>query len=171
VAKLHAASSVERSPVVPRRSAIFVGLLATLLLFPSQASWADTYEVGPPGGALPVIDGNAAGRRPALAFWNEARGVVRVGGATVPLVETTRHVLIENLEIKGAHPSNTFVSPNGAMQPYAENAAAIDIEQAEDVTVRNCILRGSAMGLFASEPKGLRVEGSSLLDNGIVSDH
>ena len=35
----------------------------------------------PATGALPVIDGDGAATRSQLNYWNEARGVIKIGGA------------------------------------------------------------------------------------------
>src|SRR5690349_3916285 len=45
-----------------------------------------------PGGQLPVIDGNGATTRSALNYWNENRGVIKIGGANVPPDTTPRNI-------------------------------------------------------------------------------
>ena len=37
-----------------------------------------------PAGELPIIDGNGATTRSALNYWNEVRGVIKIGGANIP---------------------------------------------------------------------------------------
>ena len=128
---------------------------------------------GVPGlnGELPIIDGNNAITRAQLNFWNQERGVVRVGGASIPDVETPQHIVIENLEIIGGRPPNQFFATNGSKLNYNSNAAAIYIEAGEHVVVRNCVLHSSANGLFStSQTVDLLIEGNHLYENGNVGD-
>jgi hypothetical protein len=122
-------------------------------------------------GALPVLDGNGATTRAALNYWNQARGVVKIGGANVPADTMPRHIVVENLEIRSARPPYTFTPSSGAAQTYSANAAAIYVEKGEHVTIRNCVLRDSGNGLFIGSPadqpsRDFLIEGNSIYDNG-----
>jgi hypothetical protein len=55
-----------------------------------------------PKGQLPVIDGQDATKRPVLSYWGEERGVLKIGGANKPADRMPAHILIENLDIRGA---------------------------------------------------------------------
>jgi hypothetical protein len=124
-----------------------------------------------PNGELPIVDGNNAVTRTQLNFWNENRGVVRVGGASIPAIDTPCYIVIENLEILGACPPNKFFGADGLIEEYAPNAAAIYIENGEHVVVRNCVLHSSANGLFSSSQiVDLLIEGNHLYENGMVGD-
>jgi hypothetical protein len=124
-----------------------------------------------PTGQLPVIDGRDATTRPVLSYWNEVRGVVKIGGASVPSDTLPAHIVIENLEIRSGRPPYTFTNDSGGVETYADNAASIYVEKAEHLTIRGCILRDSGNGLFIGAFDGatrhVLVEGNHIFDNGI----
>ncbi|MGH9837500.1 MAG: putative Ig domain-containing protein [Blastocatellia bacterium] len=127
-----------------------------------------------PAGELPVIDGNGATTRLALDYWSETRGVIKIGGASVPADATPRYITIENLDIRSARTPYVFTDDAGATQSYADNASAIFVEKGENITVRNCILRDSGNGFFVASSDALAsrdilVEGCYIYDNGIES--
>jgi len=118
------------------------------------------------GGALPVIEGSGAATRPQLNYWNEDRGVIKVGGSNAPPDGTPAWVVIERLHVRGARPPAAFTGRNGATS-YLANAAAIYVEKGENVTIRDCELEDNGNGLFvASASTGVRVEGNHLHGNG-----
>lgn len=118
-------------------------------------------------GKPPVIDGRDAVTREALNFWGEERGVIKIGGANRPTDTTPRHIVIENLEIRGGRPPYQFTGRSGET-PYAKNAASIFIEKGEDITLRNCVLHNSGNGLFSSPgTRRILVQRCYLYDNGI----
>lgn len=125
-----------------------------------------------PGGELPVIDGEHAVTRRALSYWNEPRSVVKIGGSSVPSsAPPPRHIVVEGLDIRGARGPATFTDDSGNVQTYTANAAAVHIEIAEHVTIRNCILRDSGNGLFVtSSPEAVSrdivIEGNHIHGNG-----
>src|SRR5262245_36035423 len=57
-----------------------------------------------PQGQLPVIDGNGATTRTTLNYWNEVRGLLKIGGANVPADTVPQYIVIENLEFRSARP-------------------------------------------------------------------
>jgi Right handed beta helix region len=120
------------------------------------------------GGALPVIDGDDAVTRTALNFWNENRGVIKIGGANNPPDTMPAWIIVESLDIRGARPENTFTGRNG-LTAYANNAASIYIEKGQNVVVRGCHLHGCSNGFFcASQTTNLLVEANWIEDNGNV---
>ena len=124
-----------------------------------------------PAGELPIIDGNGATTAAGLNYWNEPRGVLKIGGANVPADTTPKHITIENIEFRSARPPYTFVAANGGTQTYSANAASIYVEKGEHITIRNCILRDSGNGLFIGSPaaqpsRDFLIEGNYILDNG-----
>ena len=104
--------------------------------------------VAGPEGQLPVIDGNGAVTARGLNYWNEPRGVIKIGGANVPADTMPRHIVVENLEIRSARPPYSFTNDGGQTENYAENAAAVYIEKGENIVIRNCVLHDSGNGLF-----------------------
>src|SRR5262249_62268629 len=105
-----------------------------------------------PMGEFPVIEGNGATTRTQLTYWNEVRGVVKIGGANVPPDTTPQYITIENLEFRSARPPYTFTAANGTTQSYVNNAASVYVEKGEHITIRNCILQDSGNGLFLGSP-------------------
>ena len=118
-----------------------------------------------------MIDGNGASTRTALSYWNENRGLLKIGGASIPADLMPRYLVIEKLELRSARPPYSFTSVRGATASYINNAAAIYIEKGEHITIRNCILRDSGNGLFIGSPssqpsRDILVEGNHIYDNG-----
>ena len=131
--------------------------------------------VSGPLGERPVLDGNGATTRPQLDYYSRSRGVIKIGGSTVPFADgltvMPQWIVIENLEIRSARPPYTFTGPSGAVESYPNNASTIYLEFGENITVRNCVLRDSGNGFFAFSSdtiatRNLLVEGNYIYDNG-----
>ena len=127
-----------------------------------------------PAGELPIIDGNGAATRSALNYWNEVRGVIKIGGANIPADTLPKYVTIENLDIRSARPPYTFRAANGSTQTYASNASTIYIEKGENIVIRNCVLHDSGNGFFVASSdavasRNILVEGNYIYDNGNVN--
>jgi hypothetical protein len=123
-----------------------------------------------PNGELPIIDGNNATTPAGLNFWNEERGVIKIGGANSPPDTMPQYIVIENLEIRSGRPPYTFTNDNGSNSSYINNAASIYVEKVKHLTIRNCILHDSGNGLFIGAWDGgtedVLVEGNYIYDNG-----
>ncbi|NMC69248.1 MAG: polysaccharide-degrading enzyme, partial [Myxococcales bacterium] len=125
-------------------------------------------------GEPPVIDGRDATTRAALDFWNENRGVIKIGGANTPDCDAPdcvpSWITIEGLDVRSARPPYAFSSARGGGD-YADNAAAIYVEVGRRITIRNCRIHDSGNGLFIGAYDGLTedilVEGNWIYDNGI----
>jgi parallel beta-helix repeat protein len=127
----------------------------------------------PQTGELPVLDGNGATTPTNLNFWNENRSVIKIGGANVPADTMPKHIVIENLEIRSAHPDYQFTTRSGAAQNYASAASSIYVEKGENITIRNNKLHDSANGFFVASSdeivsRNILVEGNYIFGNGIV---
>jgi hypothetical protein len=124
-----------------------------------------------PSGQRPVIDGDGAVTRGALDYWNEARGVIKIGGSSVPPDGLPLHIRIEGLEIRSGRPPYTFFDAAGRVQTYTENAASIYVEKAQHLTVRDCEIHDSGNGIFSGDFDGLTqdllIERNYIHDNGI----
>jgi hypothetical protein len=130
---------------------------------------------GVPGtnGELPVIDGRNATTPAGLNFWSENRGVIKIGGSNVPDSTFANFIVIENLEIRSAHPSYSFTDDSGAVQTYSTSASSIFVERGENITVRNCRIHDSANGFFVASgddgvSRNILVEGNYIFGNGVV---
>lgn len=129
--------------------------------------------VSGPNGELPVIDGNGAVTPTNLNFASETRGVIKIGAANIPADTMPRYIVIENLEIRGGHPSYQFTDDNGATQTYSTSASSIYVEKGEDITIRNCRITDSANGFFVASnddtvSRNILVEGNYIFGNGVV---
>ncbi|MEQ1764408.1 MAG: putative Ig domain-containing protein [Pyrinomonadaceae bacterium] len=125
-----------------------------------------------PNGELPVIDGNGATTPNSLNFWSETRGTIKIGGANVPQDTMPKFIVIENLEIRGAHPSYQFTGRNGALQTYSTSASPIYVEKGENITIRNNIITDGANGFFVASSddavsRNILVEGNYIYGNGV----
>jgi hypothetical protein len=124
-----------------------------------------------PNGERPVIDGNGATTPTNLNYWNENRGTIKIGGANIPADTMPKYITIENLEVRGAYAGYSFTRFTGATQSYAQNAAPIYVEKAENLVIRNCIITDGGNGLFIgssdSDPsRNILVEGNYIYGNG-----
>lgn len=126
-----------------------------------------------PNGERPVIDGNGATTPTNLNFWSETRGTIKIGGASVPQDTMPRYIVIENLEIRGAHPNYQFTGRSGTQQTYSSAASPIFVEKGENITIRNNIITDGANGFFVASSddavsRNILVEGNYIHGNGIV---
>ncbi|MHC5037243.1 MAG: right-handed parallel beta-helix repeat-containing protein [Planctomycetota bacterium] len=121
-------------------------------------------------GALPVIEGDGAVTPSPLNYWNEDRGVIKIGGANTPPDTMPAHIIVGDLEIRSARPGYSYTGDDGGTHGYASNAAAIYVEKGQNITIRNCILHDCGNGLFAAwQTTGLLVEMCHLFGNGIAA--
>lgn len=127
--------------------------------------------VAGPEGQLPVIDGQDATTRQALSFWNERRGLLKIGGSSTPSEEIPSYIIIENLDLRSARPPYTFTNDSGGQETYATNAASFYVEVGQHLTIRNCIIHDSGNGIFIGANQGrtqdILIEGNYIYDNGI----
>lgn len=103
----------------------------------------------PENGELPVISGDGATTRSALDYWNEPRGIVKIGAANQPSGPAA-YVTIECLEVTSARPGVTFEDAGGDQTEYTQNAACLYLEEGTSITLRNNVIHGCGNGIFAS---------------------
>jgi parallel beta-helix repeat protein len=115
-------------------------------------------------GTLPVIQGQGATTRSQLNYWNEERGIIKIGGSNSPPDATPAYIVIENLHLRRAR--GVFTGRNGASS-YAANAAGVYVEKGNHITVRNCVIEDNGNGLFvASATTNVVIEGNHIFGNG-----
>jgi hypothetical protein len=123
-----------------------------------------------PGGQRPVISGNGATTPDPLDFTNDQRGVIKIGTSNVPPNTLPSHVQIEGLDVRSAHPSYAFTDDHGVVRTYSNNAAAIYVERAEHLLIRDCALSDSGNGLFIGafdgDTRNIWIEGNEIHGNG-----
>ena len=117
-----------------------------------------------------MISGASATTPDPLDFTGEARGVIKIGTSNVPDETLPEHIVVEDLEIRSAHSSYTFSDDHGATQSYAQNAAALYVERAAHLVIRNCVLHDSGNGLFVGafdgDTRDVLIEGNYIYGNG-----
>ncbi len=135
-----------------------------------------------PQGQLPVITSQDAVTIRALGFPyapTQERGVV-----IVTLREgqswgfKPRHVVLEALDLRGAHPRYSFTDQNGKRHRFSTSAAALFVERGEHIVVRHCALTDSANGLFVASgdseetvSRDILAEGNHIYGNGIAGSY
>ncbi len=101
-----------------------------------------------PGGERPVVSGDGASTPDPLDFTNDRRGVIKIGSSNVPPDTLPEHLVVEGLEVRSAHPAYSFTDDHGSSTTYLANAAAIYVERARHLVIRDCVLHDSGNGLF-----------------------
>ncbi|NND05061.1 MAG: polysaccharide-degrading enzyme [Saprospiraceae bacterium] len=136
----------------------------------TAANRIEVIGINGPNGQKPVIDGNGASTPTVLSYWNENRGVLKIGGSSVPSDAMPSYLTIENLEIRSSRPPYSFTDDNGNTGTYVNNAAAIYIEKGQHIIIRNCTLRDCGNGLFIGAHNGdtqeILIEKNHIYDNG-----
>jgi hypothetical protein len=127
----------------------------------------------PTTGELPIIDGSGAVTPAGLNFWNDERGVIKIGGANVPADTMPKYITIENLDIRSAHPDYQFTPDTGGTMSYSSSASSIYVEKGENIVIRNNIIHDSANGFFVASSddtvsRDILVEGNYIYGNGIA---
>lgn len=127
--------------------------------------------VNGPEGQQPIIDGNGAVTVPLVDYWNESRGIIKIGGSSIPEDNLPEHIILSNLEIRSARPGYSFTNDNDETEEYSSNAAAVYIEKGENITIRNCTMHDAGNGLFVGAYGGLTqhilIEKNYIYNNGI----
>jgi hypothetical protein len=125
-----------------------------------------------PNGERPVISGDGATTPDPLDYTGESRGVIKIGTSNVPSETLPAWVVIENLDVRSAHPAYSFTDDHGVAQSYANNAAAIYVERAQHLVIRNCVVSDSGNGLFVAafdgDTQDILIEANRIFGNGIA---
>ncbi|MCA8912682.1 MAG: fibronectin type III domain-containing protein [Planctomycetes bacterium] len=111
--------------------------------------------------ALPIITGQNATTRTQLDYWGDNRGVIKIGGASVPSDTMPQYITIEYLDVRSAHQNYTYTDDAGASGvSYAGNAAAIYVEKGKHLTIQHCEIHDSGNGLFIGPGGGVGGSGN-----------
>ena len=123
-------------------------------------------------GERPIIDGSDATTRSQLDYWNEPRGIIKIGAASNPNVQTATWIVVENLDIRSGRPSYQFTDDQGNSQHYSENAASFYVEDGQHIILKNCIIHDSGNGIFVSaDSRDITIDGNWIYDNGIENSY
>ena len=98
--------------------------------------------------------------------------MIKIGTSNVPPNVLPAHIVIEDLDVRSAHASYSFTDDQGATRTYASNAAAIYVERAQHLVIRDCVLSDSGNGLFIGafdgDTQDVLIEGNWIRGNGNV---
>ena len=133
----------------------------------TQAQPITIEGVSGPDGQQPIIDAANATTRPPLDYWGAERSLIKIGGASKPADTEPAHILIENLELRGARKGHSFTDNKGRKQAHTSHAASIYIEKGHHITVRGCTLHDNGNGLMTSHrSRDILVEACHIHSNG-----
>ena len=153
-----------------------------LLISESGTASAPINIVGVPGpsGQQPIIDGqNATTSSQFQYFYNpiqeDALVVIQRSASQSSSYEPS-YINISGLELRNAYQSYNFTDNTGKTQTYNAFAASLYIDGASNITIQNCTLDSSGLGLFALTNNGLMtsnllVEGNYLYNNGVPGSY
>ncbi len=119
-------------------------------------------------GNKPVLDGQGAvsGTAKGNYFWNEDRGIIKVGQYTP---QKSDHIIIDGFELRNAQRNNTFVDDTGVTRFYGSNAAGVFVEHGDHVTIRNCFIHDNGNGIQTTLVYNLLIEHAHIYNNGAGS--
>lgn len=138
--------------------------------------------LGVPGplGERPVVDGQNATTSSQFKYpypGTASRGLVVFSRSQAELDGyKPKYIEIEGLELLNATALYTFTDAQGQVMPYRSNASSVFIERGEHITIRNCVVSGSANGLFVAsndseefQSREILVDGNEIFGNGNVN--
>ena len=123
----------------------------------------------PENGKLPVITGEDAKTRQELDFWNENRGVIKIGGSSHPSSDPRPSwIYVENLDIRSGRPTFNFTDDSGSTEEFSRNAACVYVENSLNLTIKGNEIHDCGNGIFiGSQSKDVTISGNHIYDNGI----
>jgi hypothetical protein len=139
--------------------------------------------VAGPKGELPVLSGQNATSGPNLHFINypaiqdEALILInRDSGDSY--YSRPGYIVIEGLAVRSACLGYSYTATDGTVRKYIGGSSSIAIVGADNVTIRNCELSDSGMGLFtlskseteATLVRDILVEGCQIFGNGVAGE-
>ncbi len=178
----------DRVEIYPRLNASgqIIPYKEKILLATSGNSQLPILVTGMPGptGEFPILDGQDATTDTQFQFLYG--GIEKRGLFTVSTDKRhaygykPQHIVIQNLELRNAHPKYSFTDSTGTLTDYNENVAALYVERGENITIKNCRITGSGNGVFVQSAKStdpaqpdaavsrdILLEGNLILENGV----
>ncbi|GAB5401666.1 MAG: hypothetical protein Aureis2KO_32510 [Aureisphaera sp.] len=138
----------------------------------TESNRIEIIGVSGPAGQKPIIDGDGAITPLYLDYWNESRGLIKIGGSSVPSDGLPSYITIKNLELRSVRPAYNFTGDNGQTDTYSSNAASIYIEKGEHIIIEDCIIHDSGNGIFiganGGDTQDILITNNYIYDNGIV---
>lgn len=133
-----------------------------------------------PQGERPVVDGQNATTSSQFKYpypGTASRGLVVFSRSQAELDGyKPKYIEIDGLELLNATALYTFTDAQGQVVPYRSNAASVFIERGEHITIKNCVVTGSANGLFVAsndseefQSREILIDGNEIHGNGNVN--
>ncbi len=137
-----------------------------------------------PQGQLPVLDANGATLDSSIRtayYGTPTRGLIIIANRPEKPGENLwgykpSHIVIEGLDLRGAHRDHTFYTEStGETRRFANAAAAVFVERGEYITIRGNVVHDNGNGLFVASggseemiSRNILIENNYLYDNGNV---
>lgn len=120
-------------------------------------------------GLRPVIDGIGAVKPANQDYWNEERGLIKIGGSSNPPDSSPQYIELVGLEIRNAKYPNKFWT--GVHDwPYEFNAAGVYVEKGHNITIRNCYIHDNGNGIFVGSDRTVASRNIRILRNHIANN-
>lgn len=141
--------------------------------------WSNFSLIGVPGpnGQKPIIDGDGAvAVTRGISYYNQDRGLVRIGESAVPQIKYLENILVEGFEFRNAWRTNATPekpanrgyhgqdTPN-VNQSWADNAAGVQATGVKNLTVRNNIFHEMKIGVQVNSSYPARVSTNCVVEN------
>lgn len=137
-----------------------------------------------PQGQLPVLDANGATLDSTIRtayYGTPTRGLIILANRPEKPGENLwgykpSHIVIEGLDLRGAHRDNTFYTEStGETRRFANSAAAVFVERGMYITIRGNVVHDNSNGLFVASggseemiSRNILIENNYIYDNGNV---
>lgn len=73
------------------------------------------------------------------------------------------------MDIQNGYPTNSFTDRRGNTQNYANNAAAIHLEEGNHISIKGCNLHLCGNGIFSGHfTRNVLISGNHIYDNGVI---
>jgi hypothetical protein len=149
--------------------------------------WIRVCGVKGSNGERPIVDGENAVAREGLSYTSadynriqETRSIIMIDRPSTGDFDTSfpSYIQIDGLELRGAHPRNTFTNSFGEVQNYVEFGACIWVNRGQNITIADNEIHDCTNGIFsrtisdgsAAEgevTRSLRVAGNYIHGNGV----
>jgi hypothetical protein len=125
-------------------------------------------------GVMPIIDGKDATTDKQFAISYppiEENGLVMVWRTVASGDVIPTGITLENVEIRGANPNNSYTGADGVTKKWGGYASGVYGIRYDGLTLRNCTIHDNSNGVLSgdSQPtKNYRQEGCRIFGNGLV---
>ena len=120
-------------------------------------------------GNRPVIDGDNAVTPTQLNYWNEIRGLIKIGGGSTPSGPAS-YIRVQHLKLQNANPNYSFTTDSGGSATYKNTAACVYVESGDHLDFVNNEITGCGNGIFTTKGStDVLIENNYIHGNGIFN--